>query len=525
MKTVKKNIFIFFVLILCAAAFLFFGRAKAGYFIDEIHTYGLSNSHYAPYISDVAGGSLVDTEISRGELIDYATVNDGEIFDYGSVYYNQTKDVHPPLYYFIFNTVSGIAGENFTKWTGLALNLVIYIAALFVFYKLCMNLFGGKARVSASTTLLYGLSTIGISTAIYIRMYVLLMFFTVLLAYFALRLYSTKKYRYCLLFGLCVFLGAFTQYYFVFYAFFLSAALCIYMLAKKEYGVLWRLMACALAGIALLILVFPASIDHIFGGNGKVVGGGAVLSSITDFSSYGTRANAFVHFLTHGLKAAILVGLAAAVYLIVKLAKNKKSGEKKQKLKYITPTLLLVVPAVLAWCVNIMVCPENTLAERYVYNIAPLFVLVPGWIMAQLDFKFDIAVCLGALIASLILCKPSNLTSEALEYNRILSEHKDAPLVYITDDHFEPLTYDFQQLLLFDDLFTTNDTGSGKMLDYVNSSGSNEIVVFIDQDAFWSSGYKPEEILPALEESTGYRHCTPLYSNGFSGAYLLRKDK
>ena len=523
MKTLKKNIFIILVLVLTAAAFLVFGRAKAGYFIDEIHTYGLSNSHYAPYISDVAGGSLVDTEITRDELIDYATVNDGQYFDYGSVYYNQSKDVHPPLYYFIFNTVSGIAGENFTKWTGLALNLVIYLAAVFVFYRLCLCLFGGNARVSAATALLYGLSTIGISTAVYIRMSVLLMFFTVLLAFFALKLISTMKYRYCLLYGLCVFLGVFTQYYFVFYAFFLTAALCIYLFVRKEYGALWRLACCAAAGVALLLLVFPAAIDHIFGGNGKVVGGGAVLSSITDLSSYGARISAFVHFLTHGLKAAVFVTLAAAVYLAVILIRNRKSG-RKQKLKYIIPTVILVVPAVLAWCVNIMVCPENTLAERYVYNIAPLFVLVPGWIMAQLNFKFDIAVCAGAVIASLILCKPSNLTSEALEYNKILSEHSNAPVVYITDDHFEPLTYDFQQLLLFDNLFTTNNTGSGKMLDYVNSSDCDEIVIFIDQDAFWSSGYDPEDILPALMESTGYKNCIPLYSNGFSGAYLLRKD-
>ena len=62
------------------------------------------------------------------------------------------------------------------------------------------------------------------------------------------------------------------------------------------------------------------------------------------------------------------------------------------------------------------------------------------------------------------------------------------------------------------------------MLDYVNSSNCDEIVVFIDQDAFWSSGYDPEDILPALIESTGYKKCIPLYSNGFSGAYLLRKD-
>ena len=39
---------------------LLFSHRKAGMFIDEIYTYGLSNSHYAPYLTDAAGGSLKD---------------------------------------------------------------------------------------------------------------------------------------------------------------------------------------------------------------------------------------------------------------------------------------------------------------------------------------------------------------------------------------------------------------------------------------------------------------------------------
>lgn len=521
----KRIILFLLVLLLISAVFFYYGRAKAGFFIDEIHTYGLSNSHYAPYITDAAGGTLIDTVVTNECLTDYATADGSEILDFGSVYYNQTRDVHPPLYYFLFNAVSGIAGESFSKWTGLLLNYVIYLAGLCVLYFTAMELCG-SFRASLCTVVLYGLSTIGLSTALFIRMYTLLMLFTVLLAYLALRLLKTEKYKYCTFIGFTIFFGTFTQYYFVFYAFFLCAALCIYFLVRKNCSLLWRFALCSVLGIALTVDLFPACISHIFGGNGKVVGGSAIMDSLTDFASYPSRINSFVHFITHGLKAPIIIGAAALACLAVLILISRRNGTDgpKGKCAPLLNMLIIVVPAVLAWVLNIAVAPEKAVEERYVYNIAPIFVLAVGWLLAVLDFRFDLAVCAAVSLVITMTASPSNLTPAALEYNEILSSRTDDPVVYMTDNRFEPLTYDFQQLLLFDEVFTTDDPDSGAMLDYINTFDSNEIIVYIDEDEFWSSGYDPDVILPALEESTGYRLVGQLYTNGFSGAYLLRKD-
>ena len=43
------------------------------------------------------------------------------------------------------------------------------------------------------------------------------------------------KPKYCILTGLVLLAGLITQYYFVFYAFFLCAAYVIYALVKREY--------------------------------------------------------------------------------------------------------------------------------------------------------------------------------------------------------------------------------------------------------------------------------------------------
>ena len=73
---------------------------KSDMFIDEIYTYGLSNSYYTPFIKDATeNGTLINARLTREDFMNYLTVNKGEQFSFASVYYNQTQDAHPPLYY------------------------------------------------------------------------------------------------------------------------------------------------------------------------------------------------------------------------------------------------------------------------------------------------------------------------------------------------------------------------------------------------------------------------------------------
>ena len=86
MKTwIKKYFALILALILVSAVcFLFAGR-KEGMFIDEIYSFGLSNSYYAPYVTDLPGGDLIDKVMTRPELIDYLSVGDDDRFAAGSV--------------------------------------------------------------------------------------------------------------------------------------------------------------------------------------------------------------------------------------------------------------------------------------------------------------------------------------------------------------------------------------------------------------------------------------------------------
>ena len=215
MNFLKKYIAVLMAFVMTLGVCLLFGMRKTGMFIDEIYSYGLSNSEYAPYLSDLKGGELTDQVFTPEELDGYLTVSSGDRFAFGSVYYNQTRDVHPPLYYWVFNAVSSLFPGSASKWIGVGINIVFYLLTLFVLFRLVLLLFGSLDN-AAATVALYGVSVLGLSTVMMIRMYTMLTFFTVLLALTVAKLLRGKTGRaFWPLLTLVIFGGMLTQYYFM----------------------------------------------------------------------------------------------------------------------------------------------------------------------------------------------------------------------------------------------------------------------------------------------------------------------
>ncbi len=526
MKTVLKKHFAFLLaLVLICAVCLFFAGRKEGLFIDEVYTYGLSNSYYAPYVDDLKNDDMIDKVITRQELFDYLTVNDSDKFSAGSVYYNLSQDVHPPLYYWLFNFASSLDRGNFSLWTGLVLDLVIYILTLVVLYLLALKLFESPDNAAAAV-LLYGLSSIGLSTMIMIRMYVLLTFETVLLAYFIACLMRGGRTWHYPAVAVTVFAGMMTQYYYVFYAFFVCLAFDVYLLIKKRYRELVMFSLSAVCGVLCLLPAFPAFIRQLTAD--VLVSGGSAVDNLMNFGQYAQRTAVFVRESGHRMKAVICSAAGAAALCAV--FGGKISAALKEK-RVDSDSLVLIVPAVVTFLVVAVVSPVAEV--RYIYNIVPMLVLAVSFLIYLAEnalgkFKYDFAVKKGVLLiltAGALWCArcvpPDYLYDEYSDYDALLSAHKSAPCVYIDDNYSSPLTYDMLQIMIFDDLLVTNDTSSEAMLEYI--ADAPETVVFIDISKDWASGYDSESVLEQLQSSTGYTAITPLYSNGFSDVYLLSK--
>ena len=512
------------VLLLVLGGCLWYARMKSGLFIDEVHSYGLSNSHFAPFLSSVAGGDLRDTVLTRQQFTDYLVVNDGETLDFASVYYNQVNDVHPPLYYWLLNIACSLTPNVFSYWSGLLLDLVLYLATVALLYLLVLTLFGDRLA-AALTALLYGLSMLGLSTMMMIRMYVLMTLLTVQLALLAAKLIREPRKRHYPLFCLTLFLGLMTQYYYVFYAFFLCAAYVLWRLARREWKRALVFALWAFAGVGLLLLAFPACIDHLFAE--KLVSGGNAVENLRDTSQYAGRLYVFLRSAIHGLHAPILVGWGAAIAVLLRAKALRREG-----VAFPAETLLILVPALPTLLVVAIISP--VVEVRYVYNIAPILV---AWAALPLSMLHGLpeyrsggmraALVLAVLAVTLWQAKavpPEYLYIHYRDYNAAAEAHSAAPCVYLDDGYFAPLTEDVEQLRLFEEVFVAADPASPALLAYLDAhADAEEAVVYIDVSREWSSGFESDEVLPKLLENTVYTGCEPLYVTGLSETWLLTK--
>ena len=516
-------------LLIVLSVCLLFSTRKSGMFIDEIYTYGLSNSHYMPFLGNGEhdkGELPADQIFTQSELFDYVAVTDGDRFDFASVYYNQERDVHPPLHYWIINFASSLAPHTFSKWIGLIPDLIIYLAVLVVLYLLCMELFDNR-WVAVAAVLLYGLSYSGLSTMLMIRMYVLVTFFSVLLALLVAKLIHEEKRRWYPLILLTILFGMLTQYYFVFYAFFLCGFYVIYALTHRRFKSAGVFALFAFAGVGLSVLAFPAMLSHLTADN--IVSGGNALDNLSNTSQWVTRLRTYFSFTRHGLKAAILIGFVSVLLLLV-FFRRLSSAQREKRLRW--DSLWIILPALPTLLLSALLAP--VLEERYVYNIMPILTLAAALALSLLYACFpqgktkrtaESLACLLVAALALFVARsepPGYLYPEYASYDGIVSEHADDPCLYMTG-YFAPVTQDLLQLLTFDDVCVAEDASSPLLKGYLEEADSDECVVYIDISDFWGSGFDPDEMLAELLAETDYTTSQHLYHNALSDTYLLTK--
>lgn len=230
----KKRAFLalLFILILQAGVMCWFGNRKQGYFIDEIYSFGLSNGYYKPFITSY-GDKIFDQWADKTVIDDYMTVQKGERFAYGSVIYNQSQDVHPPLFYLLLHTVSSFFPGRYSKWFGIGINLVCFLISGGFLWLLGSRLMKCPWLGLVPVTI-WGFSAGAVSYTIYIRMYMVMTLFTVLSGYLHERMEEEgQTWLKLLLIFVVTVCGLLTQYYFVIYAFFLSGVYFLWKLGKR----------------------------------------------------------------------------------------------------------------------------------------------------------------------------------------------------------------------------------------------------------------------------------------------------
>ena len=175
MKINKKEILVLIIVfILQTLIYVYVGSNKGYLHMDEAYSFGLSNYDKV----DIQNNEDFFNEWHNKEYYeDFLVVNEDESGDFKPVYENQVNDVHPPLYYLLLRINMELAKEKFSLWTGIGLNIIIYIFITFFMYLILKKLFKEDNYATEKSAILAFASSVilgSLSNVIYIRMYALL---------------------------------------------------------------------------------------------------------------------------------------------------------------------------------------------------------------------------------------------------------------------------------------------------------------------------------------------------------------
>jgi hypothetical protein len=296
-----------------------------------------------------------------------------------------------------------------------------------------------------------------------------------------------------------------TQYYFVFYAFFLCAAVLLTLLIRRAWKPALRFALLAFAGVGLMLLCYPAALMQITAG--RLGPQSDALENLRNLSAWAGRLRYYFGQRRVGLPVAVAVGVLGLVLCAVCAAARKELRLQRDDLRF----LILLLPVVPTVFIPALISPVTE--GRYISNIMPIYVLAPGFMMLLLRRYLDrVPQVYGRVFCALVAAAalvvsmrdvPDYIYDEHPGYTAAVTAHAEAPCLYLTE-YYAGVTQDMLQLMAFDEVYVTGNPASQALEAYLKQKDSEELVVYVDIDSMWGSGFVPRVILDELEETTGY---------------------
>lgn len=565
MKKINNILFYIAIIITTIIMFVFIGQ-KNGWHEDEIFSYGSSNYKYDNLFLNFGDkdslNQLIDEKIvgknigetlknisyylkNEGEFQDelnkkiaeekpiwktkeqakeYMTVSSDEIFNYWSVYYNQARDVHPPLFYMLVHLVSSICLNNFTKYIIFSINLIFYIASCFVQKKI-LKLFN-KEELSWITVLLYGLSMGMISIVMFQRMYMMLTFFAMVYLYLNINIFKNsfeidKKTKRKL--TITVILGFLTQYYFCIYAALVAIISAICMIKNKKWDSLKRYIWCHVKAAIIGLILFPASIYHIFFSYRGAAGGVAE-------GSYLSRLQEYLKLIFYGFSIPEILGYITLGIIIAMFIRRIIIAKRKDIVTLIClPIFLFVlVIAKIAPFINI----------RYISIVFPIIIIaielgvvssvkelmktikndkIPQFIRKNASIIILVVIALVSSGYGLLKSKPEFLYTDYSKRIEIAEKYSNLKFVYIGQSPFNQLQ-DMEEFLRYDNSIIINTWQLDRLKEIDGLDDNTEFILNIK---CWVSDF--DKTLKTVLENTGAKDYELLIDDGQSRVYKVKK--
>ncbi len=426
---------------------------KESYHSDEIWNYGMANSNYRPHLFayGLPGNNSTDfytndkrvpQEYNDGSIFsDYITVQKGEQFDFGSVYYNLANDLHPPMYFFLLHAVCSFFPDIFSPWIAFVINIAVMVIGQIFLYKASSRMLRSPA-MGLVVCFLWGFSMGCMNVNNFLRMYSAVSMFSIIYLYYNVRVFNDEGSlkRNVITLMIITFMGTLTDYGFLYAAFPIAACMCFYLLFSKKIKKMLAYAFSVLGGVVISYLFFPYLFGQVFSSSTveswqinrmPFVNGFRFCISLITSSLIGVPVSIWASGI-YNYVVAVIVILAAIVIPLCFLFR-KETWFKKfvsaagEKVKYFLKnfdflflfTFLSVIFAMLVVDYTVNFHNMENHSDRYLFVIMPwaaiIFVSVLWYILRAVKLKQKLIPAITAVILAPFLIY-SHLSQEC-RYN------------------------------------------------------------------------------------------------------------
>lgn len=474
----KKNNFLLLIITILCGIMFYWNTQKQGFHEDEIFSYGSSNYKYdnvfrnygyaqatfdyfwnncwtgslsnrltksLNYIKDQDSykndynetlSKEIPTWRTKEDAHNYLSIQSSDILNYLSVWLNQSSDVHPPMFYNAMHLTSSIFFNHFTKYIGFMLNIIFFIGTLCGIYQIMIRLTNKKWAYAS--IIFYGGSMGAISTVMFHRMYMMLTFFSVWYLYYALKFFKkndkfSKKDK--ILWGIIIFCGFLTQYYFCIYVVLIFSILFFDYMKKKNWKMIQKVFLNHAIPAFLGILFFPASIYHIF-------------FSYRGLGASQEHTKTLLENILYYLKAILSsYNISLILLIIITITTLFYFLKKKQKITLEKlPLMLCSLPILIFILIVSKIAPflgENY-TSRYIMLLYPIISVTVIYLISNIwkqkySYLITLTIILLVVGTGLFTNQPTYLYNDYKEALNLAKENATKPFIYIYDNYFTHL--------------------------------------------------------------------------------------
>lgn len=533
----KKNYKYIIVILVISVVMTFFMTKKEGFHEDEMFSYGSSNyaydNVYRPYGKEDETNIFVKEKIMNGNIIenlkyylidhrdikdetlagiksefvptwrssdeanDYLTIQPKDALNYGMVYYNQSRDIHPPLFYFLVHTVSIFFMGHFSKYIIFGINLVFMVLSLWTIKNIFEKL--DKKYLIIPTLILYGFSMGAISTVIFQRMYSMLNFFVLMFISANIDIikkdFDIDKKLWNRLTWI-VLLGFWTQYYFCIVAGVVAVLVLIGVIRKqgKQGAIMYILKYLKMAVIG--VLFYPLSINHIFFSYRGV--GKAEMAR-----GFGEKLVEYLNMIGYSFSVPVLAMAICLILLVMAVAVKSVNDKKVDKNALGAGTIIFSVICYVGVIVKVSPELQDANIIRYIMCVLPLIIisillLIDTVIKNKNVLKYSlVGISLVISVYGLMFSEPAFLYKGYAKYLEIAEENKEDKFVYVGDTVFNHIQ-SMPEFATYTESLILNENQLDVLENDSKLPEENEFILSIKK-------YKgADEILAKVIEKTGF---------------------